>query len=201
MSIPRGKSTISRLRARAHFSGLAAMMLASFGLGCGAGETNGPPPPIAGPYVQVSAAQNKVFSISDANADIECTYKRTPDELEFIATTKDDKDRIRLVLDGLEDGGTMQFAYGLSGPFHKLSVDLKGGYGYDFSQSTRTGSSEKLPTICNGTVDVIEGAEKNQYSGSFSCTYLWARADSVDYDSSRELQNFVDLVFKFSCEG
>jgi|GEM_PF-5342683 hypothetical protein len=194
MSISRRKEIVT--------TALGLSLSIALSLSCGGGgDSQGPPPPIEGPYVQVSAAQSKVFSISDTNAEIECTYKRSPDELEFIATTKTDEDRIRLVIDGLNDGGDMSFAYGTSGPFHKLSVNLKGGYAYEFSQSTRTGSSEKLPTICEGSITVTPGDDKSQYSGSFACTYLWAKTDSVDYDSSRKLQNFVDLVFKFSCEG
>ncbi len=185
---------------------LPLLLLGSLATGCGGDSA--PPTKIEGPFAQVFASRVVSFSLAADKLQVVCRPKPGLKEFEFEAATTSGATSgnfLRFTLKDYTGPKDYEIEYDASKPQHKMEVGFPAdppqakGYRYDFLQFSRVDLNEIYRSHCDLSIGAEELSDRTRYTGTVSCTMLWANFDSLDH-STGVLNSFADLVAKFQCE-
>ena len=80
-----------------------------------------------------------------------------------------------------------------------IQVGWPGDHRYRFFQKIRSDTQDTYPSHCRLTLSNEQLVDGVHVFGEVNCTMLWAEEGSTDFDGTKTLNNFVDLVARFDC--
>jgi hypothetical protein len=184
----------------------AVATLAACG-GDGAGGHN-----VDGAFARLTGARITTFTLAAGGAlQVLCRPKPGLKELEYEAAQvlgTDSGSYLRFTLKDYVGPQDYSFEHDVAKAQHKIEVGVpaapRGADGkdhkYKFFEYLRPDLNVVHRSRCDATIAAEELSSKTRLSGTLACTMLFADFKSKDYDSTGQLNAFVDLWAKFECD-
>ena len=166
------------------------------------------PKPIDGAYAMVLGSHASLITLAPAKAHVLCTPKPGLKEFDFEGTPDAAEDAgkyLRFSLMSYTGPKDYEIEYTAGGDEHKVEVGFPAipaaakSFKYKFFQYLRSDTNTTYRTHCDISIQTQELPDRTKFTGTVSCTALWADFDALDY-LMQPLNGFADLIAKFECE-
>jgi hypothetical protein len=190
---------------------LCSALLVALLVACGGGgePTTPAPKAIEGAYAMVLGPHATLMTLAPTKAHVVCTPKPGLKEFDLEATPDAPEDAgkyLRFALMSYSGPKDYEIEYTPGGTEHKVEVGFPAkpasakSFKYKFFQYLRSDTNTTYRTHCDFSIQSQELPDRTKYTGTVSCSALWADFDAFDY-AVQPLNGFADLIAKFECES